>query len=78
MNADNYQRNITAIDANLKSLKDSVYEIKAILSELVRPTEPGYERMLEIRELARQIGMGNRQAIKDWNRRENLKNKKRV
>lgn len=78
MNADNYQRNIATIDANLRSLKNSVHEIRAMLAELVRPDEPGYERMLEIRELARQIGMGNRQAIKDWNRRENLKNKKRV
>ena len=55
------------LQKDIKTLKESQARIEALLREVLCPSAS-----TEIKELARQFAGGNRQALKEWNRRKRL------
>lgn len=50
---------------DIKDLKESQARIEALLREVLCPSAS-----VEIKELARQFAGGNRQALREWNKRK--------
>lgn len=67
----------SALAEQLARIEKQQAAIIAALREVICPTELTAERQLEIAELARQMKAGNKQALKDWNKREEGKQRLR-
>lgn len=59
------EQTITQLQKDIQALKDGQARIEALLREVLCPSASA-----EIKELARQFAGGNRQALKEWNRRQ--------
>lgn len=58
---------ITQLQNDIKAIKESQARIEALLREVLCPSASA-----EIKELARQFAGGNKQALKEWNRRQKM------
>lgn len=61
------EQNLTQIEKDIQALKEGQARIEALLREVLCPSTS-----VEIKELARQFAGGNRQALKEWNRRQKI------
>ena len=67
----NANEQLKLLAGKVQAREARVADLCKVVRNMAEPTpDLDWQRQLEIRELARQIKAGNRQALKDWNRRE--------
>lgn len=63
---ENLEKRLTDLEAKVTRLEG----MKDVIREMLDPQEVDPMRLLEIKALAQEIHNGNKQALKDWNKRE--------